>query len=75
MKNSQIMSGVMPYAAQQPLRSSGLSLLTRIVATLSEWLRAEREARRLSALDDHMLKDIGIARSDISRAVRDGRDS
>jgi len=34
-----------------------------------EWA-ARRAARELSQLDDHMLRDIGIARSQIDYAVR-----
>ena len=35
--------------------------------------RARRDIRLLSELDDGMLRDIGIARSDVERAVRRGR--
>jgi uncharacterized protein YjiS (DUF1127 family) len=35
--------------------------------------RRRRDAEILSAMDDHQLRDIGISRSEISRAVRFGR--
>ncbi len=35
--------------------------------------RVLRAQRRLHAMDDYMLKDIGIARSEIEHAVRAGR--
>jgi uncharacterized protein YjiS (DUF1127 family) len=35
--------------------------------------RVRRDMRRLSEMDDRMLRDIGLARSEIERAVRGGR--
>jgi uncharacterized protein YjiS (DUF1127 family) len=35
--------------------------------------REDVAARRLARLDDHLLRDIGIDRADISAAVRRGR--
>ena len=40
------------------------------VAGAQAWIRAERH---LMEMPDHLLKDIGLARSDIRRAVRRGR--
>jgi uncharacterized protein YjiS (DUF1127 family) len=37
---------------------------THFVATLSEWRRRNRERAELAALDDRMLKDIGLTRVD-----------
>ncbi len=34
------------------------------------WLQRWRERRRLGALSDHMLKDIGLTRADIDVEVR-----
>lgn len=42
--------------------------------SLARWSRMRRDVRLLSQMDDHGLRDIGIARSDIERVVRDGRD-
>jgi uncharacterized protein YjiS (DUF1127 family) len=35
--------------------------------------RRRRDAELLSAMDDHQLRDIGVSRSEIRRAVRFGR--
>jgi len=47
---------------------------------LGSWLRQmiaghrrRRDVARLESLSDHMLRDIGISRSEIGRAVRHGR--
>lgn len=40
---------------------------------IAEAARARRDIRLLSALDDGMLSDIGIPRSDVERAVLRGR--
>jgi len=46
-----------------------IELLRRIRNALHEAARRHRSRRDLLALDDHMLKDIGISRAD---AVREG---
>jgi uncharacterized protein YjiS (DUF1127 family) len=35
-----------------------------VVATLREWRRRSRERAQLAALDDRMLRDIGLTRGD-----------
>jgi uncharacterized protein YjiS (DUF1127 family) len=45
-------------------RISVLPAVRRIPAVIGEWRRRARSRRELLALDDHMLKDIGIARVD-----------
>ena len=44
--------------------------LRRVMSVLSGELEARRTARELCELDDRMLRDIGISRSDIHRLVR-----
>jgi uncharacterized protein YjiS (DUF1127 family) len=61
-----------PAAAGAGQRSwAGLSRL--IMAVLREY-RARRANRHLLALSDHTLKDIGLTRDEVARAVRLGRD-
>jgi uncharacterized protein YjiS (DUF1127 family) len=56
-------------AAQKPF-----GLLGRVVAWIAHEMRVSRDMRRLAEFDDHMLRDIGIARTDIEGAVRRGHD-
>lgn len=46
--------------------SSGLLGLARQIA---EWHRGRRDYQKLMAMDDHLLKDLGISRSQISAAM------
>ena len=45
-----------------------------LVAAIAKELRIRRDMRQLAAMDDHMLKDIGLRRSEIEYCVRYGRD-
>ena len=49
----------------------GLALL---IGALANELRIRRDMRQLAAMDDHMLKDIGLRRGEIEYCVRYGRD-
>lgn len=40
-----------------------------VFTTVLEWQERARQRRRLSELDDRMLKDIGLTRADVSREV------
>jgi uncharacterized protein YjiS (DUF1127 family) len=73
------------YEAQTALESTAqmpdADVFTGILAAPSRMLRAWREIRRhrramdeLSVLDDRMLQDIGVNRSEIPRVARYGRD-
>ena len=46
-----------------------------LIAAITDELRIRRDMRQLAAMDDHMLKDIGLSRCEIEflRAVRQGR--
>jgi uncharacterized protein YjiS (DUF1127 family) len=48
--------------------------VARIAAAIADELRIRRDMRELMAMDDCMLKDIGLTRADIGSAVRYGRD-
>ena len=45
-----------------------------LIAVIADELRIRRDMRQLAAMDDHMLKDIGLRRSEIEYCVRYGRD-
>ena len=70
-------------AAAQPFGASiprqGLArvvteVMARLAAAISHELRIRRDIRQLMAMDEHMLRDIGLTRADIGRAARYGRD-
>ncbi len=46
--------------------------LVNSVVSLKEFIAVSRAERELRLLDDRMLEDIGLSRSDISYAVRRG---
>ena len=41
----------------------------RLVATLLRWQERARQRAALAALDDRMLKDIGLTRADVTQEV------
>ena len=45
------------------------SFLTGLVFKLQDYAEYRRQRRALMALDDHMLKDIGLNRSEVARIV------
>jgi uncharacterized protein YjiS (DUF1127 family) len=54
-----------------PQRSALLKLILRgVLAKYGKWRRTRRAERELLALDDRLLKDIGICRTEIPSAVR-----
>jgi uncharacterized protein YjiS (DUF1127 family) len=62
-----------------PIAGNGLAgvvtrMVARVAAAVADELRIRRDMRQLRAMDDHMLKDIGLTRADIGSAVRCGRD-
>ena len=48
--------------------------LSRLIAAIGDELRIRRDMRQLAAMDDHMLKDIGVRRCEVNYSVRYGRD-
>jgi len=54
-----------------PPRSAVLKLILHgMLVKFRHWKRTRRAERELLALDDRLLKDIGICRTDIPHAVR-----
>jgi len=59
-----------------PIRRAAINInglvggpVQRLAMSMSKWLEQRAGRRRLQSLDDHMLKDIGVARCDIERKV------
>jgi uncharacterized protein YjiS (DUF1127 family) len=52
-------------------RDFHLPALRHMARAFGKWRAVRRAERELYALDDRMLKDIGIARSEIHSVVRD----
>jgi uncharacterized protein YjiS (DUF1127 family) len=48
-------------------------ILVRLVRAMARERRVHRDNRTLKAMSDHMLRDIGLTRSQIGYAVRFGR--
>jgi uncharacterized protein YjiS (DUF1127 family) len=48
--------------------------LAWLIAAITHELRIRRDMRQLAAMDDHMLKDIGLHRAEIEHCVRYGRE-
>jgi uncharacterized protein YjiS (DUF1127 family) len=43
--------------------------LSRIAATLHEWLRRRRDRAELATLDERMLRDIGVSRAEVLHEI------
>jgi len=53
------------------LRELGIGSLTaRLLAALLRWQERNRERHHLRALDDRILRDVGLSRADIEQEVR-----
>lgn len=49
---------------------SPMQLLTRLSELLATWERRARERRMLAEMSPHMLKDLGVTRSDASAELQ-----
>jgi uncharacterized protein YjiS (DUF1127 family) len=58
------------HAAPTSLRAG----VADLVAALGRKYRARRAVHELMALDDRMLRDVGLGRAEIEHAVQSGRD-
>ena len=67
-----------PYGSgrRMPIRAGGRPWagVSRLIAAVLRGYRARRDARHLLALSDHLLRDIGLTRGEVARAVRAGCD-
>jgi uncharacterized protein YjiS (DUF1127 family) len=48
--------------------------ITRLVAAATQAYRVRQAKRQLMALDDQLLRDLGVGRGEIERVVHSGRD-
>jgi len=76
MSNDSYSYGAQAIAAAPEVRVEGREFArtlqrfaTNIFTTVLDWQERARQRRRLSELDDRMLKDIGLTRADVSREV------
>ena len=60
-------------ASHRSPRTSLLTIALRPWQMLAGLMTERRNYAKLSGLDDHMLKDIGISRGSIRSAIREGR--
>lgn len=51
----------------------GSNRITRPVATVLNWLALRRSYKALAALDDHLLRDVGLTRDAANAIRRPGR--
>ncbi len=57
-------------SARKPIPGAGFgSALARAADTAVTWLQRERDRRTLQALDDRLLRDIGVSRGEVEREV------
>ena len=66
-------TGVPAFPGKLTLAAGGWSAWTSTLVrgwlVLSGWVEKSRQRRALMALDDRMLKDIGISRADVAQEV------
>lgn len=46
--------------------------VSKAITAYSEWRRYRKDYETLRSMDDRMLRDIGLSRSDIERSFREG---
>ena len=75
-----IISPTRPYPCDASWHATGRELWARLAAHVARFVEvaiqeyhARVGMRRLREFDDHLLRDIGVGRSEIERVVRSGR--
>jgi uncharacterized protein YjiS (DUF1127 family) len=56
-----------PAASTVAGRKADQGLLRQVVAMLATWWRVHHDRRRLVAMSDEMLRDVGLSRADVER--------
>jgi uncharacterized protein YjiS (DUF1127 family) len=62
-----------PATIIDALLAAAIHALAWLIGVIANELRMRRDMRQLAAMDDHMLKDIGLHRCEIGACVRHGR--
>jgi uncharacterized protein YjiS (DUF1127 family) len=79
MSDVSIMHSHTSARRQATILDAWLAAATRggawLVAVIADELRSRRDMRQLAAMDDRMLKEVGLHRSEIEYSVRYGRDA
>ena len=57
---------------REAVRNQGITMGTGLLGRVRGYLSRSRAERQLAALDDRLLADIGVKRSDISKTVWGG---
>ena len=68
-----LVSSLRSHAYDVAWERTGAGGLAHAAAAVARWRRLRRDARRLMAMDDCMLRDVGLGRGEIERAGRGGR--
>lgn len=63
-----------PFAAATFVATRPLALVVRVVNGVRDWNASRKQFRKLMALDDRMLADIGLNRGDLRAAEAMGGD-
>jgi uncharacterized protein YjiS (DUF1127 family) len=66
-------SSILQRSHDDAAKARLLAGLARLTAAARRWYQLRRDTRQLSAFSDHLLRDIGLGRGEIERAVKDGR--
>lgn len=67
-------SSILERPCDTTLRARFFPGLAKLAAAAWRWYRLRRDARRLEAFSDHLLRDIALGRGEIEQAVRNGRE-
>lgn len=62
----------MAYAISTSTTRKSSGLFSGLIDSIATWRKRQLAAAELRALDDRMLDDLGVSRSEIDSVVRDG---
>ena len=66
MSNTSCAASPLPRVAFRPARTR-MNALLRLIVGLQDWFERARSRRILLALDDRLLRDVGLSRADAER--------